>query len=773
MKHFYYFPWLSLPFYSRCLLFTAVFLLTGKAAAQDHIKITPIGITYINNSPVVKFRIQWNAVPNDNEVHNTKIWVWVDYHKVENHQLSGKWMRATISGVSAGTIASGSKGFWLQGNAGAYSQDLSVTLSGTPPKFNWCAYTSDAEPVAEFIASNTIRFYGSEPFRITYTDKSVAENLPRTPYTPAAGKEIAAFTDATGCPGIVKYSMKAPILSGGGSYCAASATLTCLSERGINYQLQQGGAATGDVQAGTGNALTWTVRASGNYMLSATHTATAATATSNQQKIKLYEEPVAPTGLETNIATICNTVFTPVLLTATGGSKGSGAVYEWGTGETPGSNPLSPATTTANTYATSPNGATAYWVRMVGNTFCENTTAAATVSIDVYAPFTAGGIVSDTTIIKIGDTPNVTVLNNTEASGGGALISYQWRRTGTRSAVLAGDSTGYVISSDATNYNASGTYYFNRYAKNDVCNTGWEASEGQYTLIVEDYDPDQGYCTFVKPPVVGTFANFPSSYSASTYVSLTDERDGKNYVVIKLGNRWMMAQNLNFQQGLIWHDGSKKYSETGSFWCPSRHGSKTTSTRIPCNIWGALYTWEAAMMVDGKWQDEAKNNSKWPGASCRGNGGKGANGRGICPPNWHVPTDSEWGEVLNLMETGSNNHASGSTGELGTNAGTRGKANCVCLPGTISCDAENANVWKYDSRITNTDDYGFRVLPAGFRYTDGTYFITMGEYTYFWSSTCGDTSTAWVRIYSYDRTTVKRMYTYRSSGFSVRCIQNL
>jgi uncharacterized protein (TIGR02145 family) len=777
MKPFYQFPCSSGRNAARAVLLAAAFFLAGGAAAQSHIRILPAGATY-TNPPAIKFRVGWNSIPADGYTHNTKIWIWVDYLKVENHQDAGNWTRATVAGISAGTLEPGGKGFWLQGNPGAYNQEVTVTLSGAPPKFKWCAFASDFPPVAEFTGSNSIRFHGSAPFSITYSDQSVAGNLPKTPYTPVQGKKIKTITDASGCPGEVKYHMTAPALSGGGSYCATSAALTCTGEAGVSYQLHRNGAATGAVQSGAGSALTWTVTNSGSYTLSATHTATASTAAGNREVVSLYAAPTAPAGLATSAATICLAKPTPSTLTATGGSKGAGAVYEWGKG-TPGNNLLSPATTTANTCTVSPDGAVSYWVRLVGNTACKNQTAAATVAVETYAPFTAGGIASDTTFAKAGINPNDTVQSSTDASGGGHSISYQWRRSGTSSAILTGSAATYALHSDSLNYAAMGTYSLNRYAKNDVCNTGWVASGGTHVLIVNNPDPDQGACWFPKPPPLMAFPDFPSSYSAGTYVTLTDDRDGNTYVVIKLGAMWVMAQNLNFQDNLIWIGESRSSFPSGAFWCPSRNQSSTSSDKLTCNVWGALYNWETAMMVDGNWSNENKNSTTWYESACSNktvsgntnNGGLGATKRGICPRNWHVPTDEEWGRLLNEMETGTKNHnAQGSW--AGTNAGARAKSKCACPDSKPDCAAGADNLWHYNAVNAGTDEYGFRVLPTGIRYYDGTYFKYLGWSAFFWSSSCADRNYVWMRNFDFDRSTVYRNTATRLSGFSVRCVRD-
>ncbi|MDR0581435.1 MAG: hypothetical protein LBG31_00560, partial [Prevotellaceae bacterium] len=75
----------------------------------------------------------------------------------------------------------------------------------------------------------------------------------------------------------------------------------------------------------------------------------------------------------------------------------------------------------------------------------------------------------------------------------------------------------------------------------------------------------QGNCTFTQPPVVNTFSAFPSTYSASTFVSLVDERDLKMYTAVKIGGRWWMGQNLNYQTGLTyWNKHSSPSTVAGS-----------------------------------------------------------------------------------------------------------------------------------------------------------------------------------------------------------------
>ena len=109
-----------------------------------------------------------------------------------------------------------------------------------------------------------------------------------------------------------------------------------------------------------------------------------------------------------------------------------------------------------------------------------------------------------------------------------------------------------------------------------------------------------------------------------------------------------------------------------------------------------------------------------------------------CPPGCHIPTDAEWTAL---------------TTAIGEDAA------CTKLKA-------NSSLW-----ITNTgtDDYGFSALPAGLRFSNGTFGI-LGDYARFWSSSENVASSAWIRGFYYDDAGVGRGYEDKSNGFSLRCI---
>jgi uncharacterized protein (TIGR02145 family) len=292
----------------------------------------------------------------------------------------------------------------------------------------------------------------------------------------------------------------------------------------------------------------------------------------------------------------------------------------------------------------------------------------------------------------------------------------------------------------------------------------------------------QGSCTYTEPAVVGTFANFSSTYSAATYVSLVDERDNKIYPVLKMGGRWMMARNLNYQKDLTWQANSNQPSTTsgqnlnliGNFWCP---GSGSTSTLTNCDVWGALYSWETAMMLDGTgtWTEAATTTYSTGAASATvakinqgriAHSGNTTGGRGICPPNWHVPTNNEWGVFFDAVEGSGSVHQNVSGNIwVGINAGKFSKSACT---GTAT---DSAPLWS-DNTNKGTDSYGFRVLPAGYRHPSGSVFSSRGVESQFWTSSVYSSAAAAYREFHYGEARVKQRLDNRSNGFSVRCIKD-
>lgn len=142
------------------------------------------------------------------------------------------------------------------------------------------------------------------------------------------------------------------------------------------------------------------------------------------------------------------------------------------------------------------------------------------------------------------------------------------------------------------------------------------------------------------------------------------DAQGNEYKTVKIGNQLWMAENLNLKT-------------TGS-WCYRNKQSN-------CKNYGRLYTWKAAM----------EN----------------------CPDGWHLPSDDEWGELINFVDAHNGDEGVGTSLKL-------------------------TNGWKNEPTIpVGTDRFGFSGKPSGFKTRAPIYpdddpeFLDIGGYTVFWSST--------------------------------------
>lgn len=211
------------------------------------------------------------------------------------------------------------------------------------------------------------------------------------------------------------------------------------------------------------------------------------------------------------------------------------------------------------------------------------------------------------------------------------------------------------------------------------------------------------------------------------YGTLFDDRDGKTYKTVKIGEQWWMAENLNYA------DSSKTASLMGKSWC---YNNSVES----CNKYGRLYTWAAAIDsvklatgIDNPLDCGFDKNCPLPDTVY-----------GICPPGWHLPSKDEWEKLTDAVG---------------------GKTS----PGTM---LKSSNGWNTYNNVSGngSDSFGFSALPAGARYVDGDY-NDDGLNAYFWCSTAND-------IYNANYMRLSRSngvglgIISKSDGFSIRCIKD-
>ncbi len=204
-----------------------------------------------------------------------------------------------------------------------------------------------------------------------------------------------------------------------------------------------------------------------------------------------------------------------------------------------------------------------------------------------------------------------------------------------------------------------------------------------------------------------------------------DSRDGKVYNSVQIGTQCWMAKNLNIGTRID-GSGNQSNNDTIEKYC---YDDNPTN----CNTYGGLYQWNEMMQY----------------VTTEGV-------QGICPTGWHLPSDDEYKTLE--MELGMSQAQADATGYRGTDQGSQLAGNeSLWLDGPLDQNGAFGNS-------------GFAVLPAGYRYTSGS-FNALTNYAYLWSSTeLG--SNAWDRHLYYYNTDVNRYFFNKAFGFSVRCVRD-
>ncbi len=207
-----------------------------------------------------------------------------------------------------------------------------------------------------------------------------------------------------------------------------------------------------------------------------------------------------------------------------------------------------------------------------------------------------------------------------------------------------------------------------------------------------------------------------------------DGRDCQNYPIVKIGNQWWMAENLNAAK---YRDGSVIPNVTNaSTWSSLSTGAKcyyNNDTSLYAGPYGSLYNWFAVTDT-----------------------------RGVCPSGgWSVSTNSEWNIMEKFLD--STVDTSAVVGGIGTNIGGKLKE-----AGTIHWNSPNTGA---------TNSSGFSALPGGNR-NDVATFSDIRYGGNWWSATEYDVTNVWSQYLSYGNSQGGRGLTHKKYGFSIRCVLN-
>jgi len=222
--------------------------------------------------------------------------------------------------------------------------------------------------------------------------------------------------------------------------------------------------------------------------------------------------------------------------------------------------------------------------------------------------------------------------------------------------------------------------------------------------------------------------------------SVTDY-DGNEYPVVQIGSQCWLAQNMrtsHYPDGTAITLGSDTSStEPYYYYC-------STST-IPIQLRGYLYNWRA--MMHGAASSDANPSGV----------------QGICPIGWHLPSDAEWTELTDYVNSQSEYQCNSTDGYIAKALASQTEwTNST----SVTCAINN--------NATSNNSTGFGVIPGGGCF-NGTGCSSLGRNAYLWTATLNseDTTKALCRNFDYDKADVKMgLSSYIYSGRSVRCVRD-
>ena len=190
--------------------------------------------------------------------------------------------------------------------------------------------------------------------------------------------------------------------------------------------------------------------------------------------------------------------------------------------------------------------------------------------------------------------------------------------------------------------------------------------------------------------------------------TFVDPRDGQEYSWVKTGNQRWMVENLNY------------YTPGGSWYYNNDSLEYAAS-------YGRLYVWPVAM-------DGAESSNANPSGV-----------QGVCPPGWHIPSDAEWNQLIDFLDSET-------------------PANLLKEEGTTHWQSTNENV---------TNETGFTARPGGRRQANGS-FASVGSFGLWWSSKerLDSPDDAWTRYMLHNSANVTRFSGAKNVAVSVRCIKD-
>ena len=230
------------------------------------------------------------------------------------------------------------------------------------------------------------------------------------------------------------------------------------------------------------------------------------------------------------------------------------------------------------------------------------------------------------------------------------------------------------------------------------------ANEGTYA-VTYTFKNNFG-CAASTLPVNIIVKNNPFSCGGE----LTDVRDGKKYTTNMVGGRCWMTQNLAY--GSVVEPSNKPQTDN----CANEKYCQPSDAG--CQNYGGLYQWDELMKY-----------------------GSTSYSQGLCPPEWHVPSEAEWQILINNIATG------------------------------VTPPADGISAGFLKDMALNP---GFFSLLKGFYYLNSNWSFTTGlvTATMYWTSASNAQNQALARGINIFNPSVSRYWSSRENAFSVRCLKD-
>ena len=220
--------------------------------------------------------------------------------------------------------------------------------------------------------------------------------------------------------------------------------------------------------------------------------------------------------------------------------------------------------------------------------------------------------------------------------------------------------------------------------------------------------------------------------------------DGNTYGTVQLGEQCWMRSNLratHYADGTAVSAGNMNFSKTEPYYYDfSGLGSDGTSQFFPLSKRGYLYNWAAAM------HGAASSNTN------------PSQVQGICPDGWHVPSNEEWTQMENYVNSQEQYRCSGYSNQI-----------AKALTSTMGWKSYSSGCYPGNNPSANNAT-GFNAIPVGNYANNGGQCAT--ERTWFLSSTEKDSASIYYCMLWYNGNYLGRFSTPKDKGFSVRCLRN-